>query len=74
MKDLLNSISIIATFVTSIGIIYLLLNNTVGRIGKLREVVLFKAIQLKDVLFVTVALAIIVTLLIFRIITFYKPW
>lgn len=74
MKDLLNSISVLATFVTAIGIIYLLLDNTVGRIGKLRVYHISKSILLKDAIFVTLAIAVIVSLLILNVISFYKPW
>ena len=74
MKDLLNSISVLATFVTIIGLIYLLLDNTIGRYERLKEATIYKTIYLKDVVFVVIATAITLILLLLNVISLYKPW
>jgi uncharacterized membrane protein YkgB len=69
MKEILNSISVLTTFVTTVGIIYILLNESVGKIRGFRSISIGKNLLLKDILFLIVAL-----LLIQRYVTFYKPW
>jgi hypothetical protein len=74
MKDLLNAISILSTFVTIAGIIYLLLDNTIGRVKQIARLHIRGAIALKHVLFVVVAVTSVCYLLFANIVTFYKPY
>lgn len=74
MKDLLNSISVISTFLTGVAIIYLILDFTVGRIEKVKSYTLYKTIHLKDIVFISISVGLLLVLLLSKIITFYLPW
>lgn len=69
MAVILNTIAFLATTAVAIGLVYLLLNFTVGRLAGFRDIKISAKIYLKDVLFVGLAI-----FLLLKYTTYYYPW
>jgi hypothetical protein len=73
MKDLLNTISVLSTLVLVLGIVYFILNNTVGRLILMRwtgEQVL----RIKTILLLALSVLLVCISFFLKVIAFYKPW
>ncbi len=74
MKDLLNSISVLATFVTTTMVCYYLFLLTAGQIKSIpKSFKLYKTIETKY-LFLAISFIIVFFLVYLRFLNFYKPW
>ncbi len=69
MNILLNAISVTATFIVSVGLLWLILDNTVGRFKFMKSKRLWYGFQFKDFLFITLS-----TLFILCFFDFYLPY
>ncbi len=69
MVVLLNAISVLATFVAAVGIIYLALDSTIGRINAVNNLVIASKIPAKVFLFLGIGVY-----LILKYFTFYLPF
>lgn len=74
MKDVLNIISFLFTIIVVYGVIYFILNNTIGRIYLFRREQSLLGISMKDVILTFIAGALIVFLMSSRVINIYSPW
>lgn len=69
MNDVLNMVSVAASFTVVFMILYLIQNYTIGQIKSFRRIVIFERFYLKDLIFSAVAL-----LLIYFFVDFVLPY
>jgi len=74
MRDLLNSISVLSTFVAIVGIIYFMLYNTVGKLNPAINGHIVITNSVKKIILLVISISVVITLLALKCIQFYKPW
>lgn len=68
MKEALDKISILGSFLIVFSILFLIQNLTIGQIEGVKDITIFKVIHLKDIVFVAISL-----LIISKFVVFYLP-
>lgn len=68
MNRTLDILSLIGSFLIAFGVIYLALELSFGQVQCFRQIIVFKVIHLKDLIFTAVTL-----LLILKFVDFYLP-
>lgn len=69
MNILLNTISVVATFIVSVGLIWLILDNTIGRFRFMKSTFNWYGFQVKDFIFISLS-----SLFILCFFDFYLPY
>ncbi|GEM_PF-1408363 len=69
MNILLNTISVIATFIVSVGLLWLILDNTIGRFRFVKSTFNWHGFQVKDFIFISLS-----SLFILGFFDFYLPY